>query len=298
MPRRWGVQQNRPAVTAAAVALIAGLIGLSAILVVQTQANADIARSLTRETSANTALASGAMRALGCSRAAVQARYELAVDAIKTFHTGVSEDFLLKEEKFKDLRDRLLKSASDFYGKLGAMLGRETDLASRRALAAANFELAGLTAKVGRNADALAAHRSVLEARRAMASESEAGAAARAEVGRSLTEVAGLLESAGKTDEALAAYREAEGVLSGRAAGSPEARAALAACRSRMGGFLTTIGKDDEALAAYRLARSDQEGHFDVCARARTAGSSASEPGRYAQSDRPVAVEHRPAEGG
>ena len=31
-------------------------------------------------------------------RAAVQARYDLAVNAIKTFHTGVSEDFLLKEE--------------------------------------------------------------------------------------------------------------------------------------------------------------------------------------------------------
>ena len=64
----------------------------------------------------------------------VEERYDLAVEAIKTFHTGVSEDFLLKEEKFKDLRDRLLKSASDFYGKLGALLGKESDLASRRAL--------------------------------------------------------------------------------------------------------------------------------------------------------------------
>ena len=72
----------------------------------------------------------------------MQARYELAVDAIKTFHTGVSEDFLLKQEQFKELRDRLLKSASDFYGKLGALLGKESDLASRRALGQANFELA------------------------------------------------------------------------------------------------------------------------------------------------------------
>ena len=56
----------------------------------------------------------------------MQARYDLAVEAIKTFHTGVSEDFLLKEEQFKELRDRLLKSASDFYGKLGALLGKET----------------------------------------------------------------------------------------------------------------------------------------------------------------------------
>ena len=54
----------------------------------------------------------------------MQARYDLAVDAVKTFHTGVSEDFLLKEEKFKELRDRLLKSAADFYGRLGALLGK------------------------------------------------------------------------------------------------------------------------------------------------------------------------------
>ena len=75
----------------------------------------------------------------------MQARYDLAVEAIKTFHTGVSEDFLLKEDQFKELRDRLLKSATDFYGKLGALLGKETDPASRRALAQANFELADLT---------------------------------------------------------------------------------------------------------------------------------------------------------
>ena len=81
------------------------------------------------------------------------------------FHTGVSEDFLLKEEKFKELRNWLSKRAVDFYGKLCALLGKETDIASRRALVQSNFELAGLTGKVGRNEDALAAHRAVLAAR-------------------------------------------------------------------------------------------------------------------------------------
>ena len=255
--RRWA-KRNRTAVATAAVAMLAGVVALSAVVVVQTQAKAEIAGALGRETRANVALAA-ANDELSRSKAAVQARYELAVEAIKTFHTGVSEDFLLKEEKFKELRDRLLKSASDFYGKLSALLGKETDLASRRALAAANFELAGVTTKVGRNADALATHRSVLAARRELAAEPGAQAGAQAEVGRSLTEVAGLLESAGKTDEALAAYREAEGLLSGAASSSPETRAALAACRSRMGGFLTSIGKNDEALAAYRMARADQQ---------------------------------------
>ena len=123
----------------------------------------------------------------------MQARYDLAVEAIKTFHTGVSEDFLLKEEQFKELRDRLLKSASDFYGKLGALLGKETDLASRRALAQANFEVAELTGKVGRPEDALAAHRQVLAAREALAAEPAADPELKADVGRSLTAVALLL---------------------------------------------------------------------------------------------------------
>ena len=77
--RRWA-KRNRTTVTSAAVALLVGVVGLSAVLAVQTRANAELARS----------------------RGAVQARYDLAVDAIKTFHTGVSEDFLLRQDQFKD----------------------------------------------------------------------------------------------------------------------------------------------------------------------------------------------------
>jgi len=155
--RRWA-RRNRTAVTAAAAALVAGVVGLSAVLAVQTRAKADLSASLKRETDAKTALADTNADLIR-SQAAVEARYDLAVEAIKTFHTGVSEDFLLKQEQFKEVRDRLLKSASDFYGKLGALLGKESDLASRRALWQANYEVAELTGKVGRPGDALAAHR-------------------------------------------------------------------------------------------------------------------------------------------
>ena len=220
--RRWA-KRNRTAVTGAAVALIAGVVGLSAVLAVQTRANAALA---------------AANAELTRSKAAVQDRYDLAVEAIKTFHTGVSEDFLLKQDQFKELRDRLLKSAADFYGKLGALLGKETDFASRRALAQANFEVADLTAKVGRNEDALAAHRAVLARREALAAEPGADAEAKADVGRSLTAVAFLLESTGKTAEAEATYRRAESLLAGLAVSSPAARAALATCRARLGSLL------------------------------------------------------------
>jgi serine/threonine-protein kinase len=248
--RRWA-KRNRTAVAAAAVALLAGVVGLAAVTVVQTQAKAEISQALDRETRANIEMAR--------SKGAVQTRYDLAVEAIKTFHTGVSEDFLLKHEQFKELRDRLLKSASDFYGKLSALLGEETDLASRRALAASNFELAELTSKVGRREDALAAHRAVLAEREVLAAEQEFDVRAKVDVGRSLTEVARLLQATGKTEEALETYRRSESLLAGIAGTDAVVRAALADCRSSLGSLHYARGQSVDALATFRLARADQE---------------------------------------
>ncbi len=234
------------------LALLAGIASTTWGLVREARANARLAKSLVREQKANTDLSAANVK--------VKARYDLAVDAVKTFHTGVSEDFLLKEEKFKELRNRLLKSASDFYGKLGALLGNETDFASRRALAQSNFELAELTRKVGRPEAALEAHRAVLAAREAMATEpGGADTGVKADVGRSLNAIADLLASTGKSDEALSAYRRSESLLAGLAGSDRAARAALAACRTQMASLLRYQGKVAQALSACRLARPDQE---------------------------------------
>jgi eukaryotic-like serine/threonine-protein kinase len=252
------LRRNKGPVIAASLVVLALAGGVLAVVAVQSAANTRLSASLDRETRANTALAS-ANDELTRSRAAVQARYDLAVEAIKTFHTGVSEDFLLKEERFKEHRDRLLKTASDFYAKLGTLLGRETDAASRRALAQSNFELAELTRKVGRPEAALAAHRAVLSAREALAAGPGADAGVKAEVGRSQTAVASLLETTGKTDDALTVYRRSESLLAALAGSEPAARAALANCRSRMGQLLFKMGRKDEAFTSYRQARADQE---------------------------------------
>ena len=257
---RW-VKRNRTTVTGATVALVAGLVGLSAVIVVQLQANEAIARSLAGETKANAALAD-ANTDLSRSKIAVQARYELAAEAIKAFHTGVSEDFLLKEDKFKALRDRLLLTASDFYGKLGRLLGEETDVASRRALASSNFELGVLTWKVGRSEAALAVHRAVLAAREALLAEPGADAEAKADVGRSLSSIAWLLNESAKVDEAVATYRQAEALLAGPAGSAPASapvRAVLAKARSHLAWLLHATGHDADALSVFRLARADGE---------------------------------------
>ncbi len=251
--RRWS-RRNRTAVTAAGVALVAGVAGLVALAGVQAQANGSLRAANTQVKRANTELAA--------EKARVQERYDLAMEAIKTFHTGVSEDFLLKEAKFKDLRDRLLNSASDFYGKLGALLKNRSDMASRKAMLQANFELAELTDKVGKPDDALAAHRQVLAAREALAAETPADPEIKADVGRSLTAVAFLLDTTGRTGESEAMYRKAEALLvtlGPTIAKAAAARAVLAKCRSNLGWLLHTTGRNDEALSVYRLARADQE---------------------------------------
>jgi serine/threonine protein kinase/tetratricopeptide (TPR) repeat protein len=258
------VSRHKGQVVATGLVLLALLAGLTAVVVVQTRAKAEITRALENETEANRALGAAnaslanANAELARSKAAVQARYDLAVDAIKTFHTGVSEDFLLKEPRFKELRDRLLRSASDFYRKLVALLGKETDIASRRALGQSNFELAELTGKVGRVEAALAAHQATLGVREALAAETGVKGI-KADVGRSLTAVANLLYRTGKVDEALAAYRRAESLLAGLAGSDPEARAALARCRTAMTRPLNHAGKAALALAACKLARADLE---------------------------------------
>jgi eukaryotic-like serine/threonine-protein kinase len=241
------LRRNKGPVLAGTVVLLALLVGLFAVLAVQAKANADLAAK---------------NKELLDAQAKVQARYELAVEAIKTFHTGVSEDFLLKEEQFKDVRNRLLKSASDFYGKLGALLGKESDPGSRRALWQANYEVAYLTTKIGRTEDAISAHRQVLAARRALAAEFPAESEMKAEVGRSLVDLGALLDFTGRNKEAEATFREAESLLVKLVttnANSGAARTSLARCRSRLGWVLQATGRNAEALSAYRLARADQE---------------------------------------
>ena len=64
----------------------------------------------------------------------------------------------------------------------------------------------------------------MLAAREALAAEPGAGAAAKADVGRSLIAVAGLLEATGKSGEAMAAYRRSESLLAGLGGGGPVRR--------------------------------------------------------------------------
>ena len=80
--------------------ILVALAGTAAVLAVQTRANRDLklanidlAIANSKVTKANVDLAASNQRE--------RARVALAQEAIRTFHTGVSEDILLKQEEFE-----------------------------------------------------------------------------------------------------------------------------------------------------------------------------------------------------
>jgi serine/threonine-protein kinase len=199
---RW-LRRHRTLAAAAAAAALVALVGLGAALGLQARANAELRAANDRE----------------------RARFELALEAIKTYHTGVSEDVLLKEEQFQGLRRRLLKGAADFYAKLEQLLAGQPDTRSQRDLAEAYFQLGELMGKVGSNDDGLAAHRKGLELRRALAARGEPGAGL--DVARSLMAVGDRQFDAGDVGKAVASYQEARQWA--EAAGASEEALALVA---------------------------------------------------------------------
>ncbi len=236
--RRWA-RRNRTAATAAAVALVAGVVGLAAVLAVQTRANGRLQQ-------ANTNLAQANLRE--------QQRFNLAMEAIKLFQGEVGDDLVLKADQFKPLRDRLLRGAADFYGKLEGMLKGQSDRASRAAMGDAYFELGELTSKIGNRPAALAAHRKGLAIRRELASEAAGDDVVRGDLARSLSSISGLLDGTGNSAEALARAEEARDLLEGLPLSGPKSdgrRALLGSVYKQVGDVLRGTGKTAAAMLAY-----------------------------------------------
>ncbi len=252
--RRWA-RRNRTAVTAAAAALLVTLVGTATVLAVQTRANADLKASNARVTRANTELAASNIRE--------RARFELALDAVRMFHTGVSEDLLLKQKEFGSLRTKLLRGAQEFYQKLERLLRGQTDQDSRMGLGRAYREVGDLTRQLDSTKDALAMHQRALALFEDLAREAPADAQRRREVERSSLAIAMLLSSLGEMSEALAAAGRARAIAQDLAAAAPSdigCQSDLARAEYICGGFLRSTPGAGEALEALERARAIQEG--------------------------------------
>ena len=243
--RRWA-RRHRSAVTAAAACVLMSLVGTAAVLAVQARANRDLKAANLDLAMANTRFATANTELQAANRREA-ARFTLAMDAIRTFHTGVSEDLLLKERQFNDLRTRLLRAAADFYRRLEGLLKGQTDRNSRAALAKAYDELGQLTDKIGSKPLALAIHRDALAVRRTLVPDNQA----EHDVARNLLAVALLCVQTGDTAGAVTAFEEAIGlaeklVASGK--GASELKSTLARCYAELGSLLRDTGKPTDGM--------------------------------------------------
>ena len=119
MARRWA-RRHRTLVTASLAAVLVALAGTAAVLVVQTQSKRALALTNGRLSTANDEL-SAPTPARRCPRGP-RLRFDLAKKAVEAYYTGASEDVLLKQPELEGLRNRLLRTALDFYRELGADL--------------------------------------------------------------------------------------------------------------------------------------------------------------------------------
>jgi serine/threonine-protein kinase len=265
--RRW-TRNNRVAVTAAAATLLVATVGLGVVSAVQSKANADL-RQLNREKDdANTALRESnrqkeeANASLQLANKRVEERFDLARDAIRTFTTSVQQDDLLKNEKLKPVRDKLLRSAAGFYEKLEKLLQGQTDRKSKAMLAQSYEELGDLIKAIGVQTEALAIHRKALAIRRELVAKAGSGAAERDQLSRSLLDIGNLAGDTGDNAAALTAYTEHREILSRLATENPAVKQYqndLAISHNNLGNLLRATGDNPGALAAYRRALGIRE---------------------------------------
>ena len=248
--RRYKVQ-----VFAAASVVAALVVGVAAVVIVQSRANRDLAAK-NDELAAQQKIVEARNKELADEQAKVQARFELAQQAIATFHTGVSEDALLKNAQFEELRTKLLKEAARFYGDLEKLLQGQADSKSRRLLAVGYFQLGDLTKSIGDQPAALAIHRKALALRRELAVQPGADVQTRLDVVHSMREVGTLLAATGELPEAVRAFEEQRELALVLEPESPTGSALEQAGRAYnwLGVLMERMGRPAEARANFDKA--------------------------------------------
>jgi eukaryotic-like serine/threonine-protein kinase len=238
---RWA-KRHRTGVAASAASLVMAVIGLASVLTVQAWANsalaaknAELARSVERE----------------------QQRFDLALEAIKSFTDGVREDESLKNPGLERLRTKLLGRSQDFYRKLEGLLGDQADRRSQEALALSYIDLGRITDRVDNKIAALASYerarailRGLADVKRTDTRILRALAVTHNEIGLLHWETGNPAESRKSYDLALAILQD----LPNPEAAETKLPSDLANCLNNLGNLLLATGKQQEALASHGRA--------------------------------------------
>jgi serine/threonine-protein kinase len=184
-----------------------------------------------------------------------QARFALAMEVVRAFNTGASEDVIPTEK-----RNKLLGQSQAFYERLRRSLEGETDRASRAALAEALYDAAVLYNLVGAAQKAEEAHRTAMALRAALVQEQPGDPALRRDLGLSHLSLARFLQQTGsRVDEARAEIARARDVLTPLIRDHPEdggARMLAAECDSQEAELFMMAGRLAEARAVLARARA------------------------------------------
>jgi eukaryotic-like serine/threonine-protein kinase len=255
--RRWA-RQRRTGVTAVAIAVLLAFMGTAAVLAVQTRANRELKRANSDLAVANDKV-TRANADLAASNQRERARFALAQEAIRTFHTGVSEDILLKQEEFKALRTRLLQGAREFYRKLEDLLQGSADRDSRLALGRAYYEVGELSRQLDSIEEAQEILRRAMVLFETLSLEDPADQELQYATARTLRSLATTLSGVGRKKEALAAVarsRDLFRALSEAQPGDRRRRAEWAQSEILYAAHLDTDHRLAEALEGIQRARS------------------------------------------
>ena len=113
-----------------------------------------------------------------------QARFDLAMEAVKAFTTGASEDVLLREVT-RGASPAATRWLAFVLQPPGRLPGRGDNRASRRSLAQAVYDAAELDGRIGRQEEAVTAHLEVIGLRQGLLREAPGDATVRRELARS-----------------------------------------------------------------------------------------------------------------
>ena len=202
-------------------------------------------------------------------------RFDLALDAVRDYHTGVAEDVILSQENMTALRTRLLQAPRKLYEKLEQSLSIDSRPEERAALGKALQGLASLLADVGEGKQAITTYLRAARLLRELEADSSDPVPARFERATLLGIVGRLQAIEGQTQEATATLRTAleatKSVLSER----PDVaryKNHLADATAELGSVLRQQGELTQAhecwqaaLDMYQQLRADSSQRVDVC---------------------------------
>jgi serine/threonine protein kinase len=262
---RW-LTRHRTGVTAAAAALLVGLVGLASVAAVQTRARNDLDRKNGQLTAANAKVTKAnaeltqANVDLDLERRRAEANETEAISAVKRFRDAVADTPELKNNtSLERLRKTLLKEPLAFFKSLRDRLqaARDTRPESLERLAAASTELGALTSQIADRQDALIAYRESLAIYQKLADANPTVTEYQGRLANSQISLADVLKTTGDFNAALEASQSALEIFQRLADADPtvnEFRSRLGYCHHRRGTLLYSTGKMAEAEAEYHKA--------------------------------------------